>query len=94
MTDFTAAIIQWVTLLAALSTIIGFVSTHFAKSIKRNTDAAIAKVIKDYLSELKPNGGGSMRDEVKGIRAEMTDVKTDLARLEGKFEQHITEQNI
>lgn len=92
MNDLTAQIVQWVTLLAAISTIIGFVSTHFAKSIKRTTDDAIAKVVKDYLSELKPNGGGSMRDDVKGIRKELTEVKTDVARLEGKFEQHIIEQ--
>jgi hypothetical protein len=88
----TPQIIEWVSLLAAVSTILGFLSNYFAKSIKRNTDEAIAKVVKDYLSELKPNGGGSMRDEVKSIRVEMSEVKIDVARLEGKFEQHIAEQ--
>jgi hypothetical protein len=33
-----------------------------------------------------------MRDDIKGIRAEMSEVKVDVARLEGKFEQHIAEQ--
>lgn len=85
-------VIQWISLFAAISTILGFLSSHFAKSIKKNTDTAIATVVKDYLSELKPNGGGSMRDDIKGIRAEMSEVKVDVARLEGKFEQHIAEQ--
>lgn len=88
----TPQIVEWVSLLAAVSTILGFLSSYFAKSIKKSTDAALATLVKDYLSELKPNGGGSMRDEVKGIRAEMGEVKVDVARLEGKFEQHIAEQ--
>jgi hypothetical protein len=35
---------------------------------------------------MKPNGGGSMRDDI-------TAIKIMLARLEGKFEQHIEEHN-
>lgn len=43
-------------------------------------------LIKNYLSEMKPNGGSSMRDDV-------TAIKVMLAKLEGKFEQHIEEHS-
>lgn len=40
--------------------------------------------IKEVLAELKPNGGGSIKDSVNRI-------EIILAKLEGKFEQHIEE---
>ena len=42
--------------------------------------------IKETLAELRPNGGSSLKDSVN--RIEIT-----LAKLEGKFEQHIEEHN-
>ena len=41
-------------------------------------------LVKNYLSEMKPNGGSSMRDDI-------SEIKVMLAKLEGKFEQHIEE---
>jgi hypothetical protein len=32
-------------------------------------------MVKHYLSELKPNSGSSMRDEIKDIKKEMYDIK-------------------
>lgn len=32
-------------------------------------------MVKHYLSELKTNGGSSMRDEIKEIKKEMSDIK-------------------
>jgi hypothetical protein len=68
---------------AALASIIAAAGGAVAISIKWT--------IKHYLAELKPNGGSSMRDAVNAIRADMTEVRVSLARLEGRFDQHIEE---
>ncbi len=47
--------------------------------------------IKHYLAELKPNGGSSMRDAINKIGTDITEVRVSLARLEGRFDQHIEE---
>jgi hypothetical protein len=47
--------------------------------------------IKHYLAELKPNGGSSLRDAINKIGTDMTEVRVSLARLEGRFDQHIEE---
>jgi hypothetical protein len=56
-------------------------------------------VLRHYLAELKPNGGESMNDYVKlqilpllkEMRQDQIQIKTDVSKLEGKFEQHIIE---
>lgn len=63
-------------------------------------------ILRHYLSELKPNGGGSLndaikleilplikeiREEVNGVKESVTEVKVAVAKVEGKFEQHIKE---
>jgi len=68
---------------AALTSIIVAAGGLIAISIKWT--------IKHYLAELKPNGGSSMRDAVNAIRADMTEVRVSLARLEGRFDQHVEE---
>lgn len=45
-----------------------------------------------YLVELKPNHGSSIKDAVDEIRSHVQDIKVDLARLEGRFEQHVDEK--
>jgi hypothetical protein len=47
--------------------------------------------IKHYLAELKPNGGSSMRDAITKIGTDITEVRVSLARLEGRFDQHVEE---
>ena len=47
--------------------------------------------IKHYLSELKPNGGSSLKDAINKIATDMTEVRVSLARLEGRFDQHVEE---
>jgi hypothetical protein len=47
--------------------------------------------IKHYLAELKPNGGSSMRDAVNKIGLDVTEMRVSLARLEGRFDQHVIE---
>ena len=61
-------------------------------------------LIKHYLSELRPNHGSSLHDKINkeiipllselkagiaDIRNEITGLKVDGARLEGRFDQHI-----
>lgn len=60
------------------TTISGFLAVLLA------VGGAFRWMIKNYLSEMKPNGGGSMRDDI-------SEIKVSIARLEGKFEQHIEE---
>ena len=48
-------------------------------------------LIKNYLVELKNNGGSSMRDSIDKISDILVEIKIDLARLEGKVENHIEE---
>lgn len=55
--------------------------------------AAFRFLIKNYLSEMKPNSGSSMRDAIDGIRTDVGDIKVVVAKLEGKFEQHTQEHN-
>jgi hypothetical protein len=56
-------------------------------------------LVKHYLIELKPNHGSSLNDAVKlqilpliqELSKDMTLVKVSVAKLEGRFEQHIEE---
>lgn len=59
---------------------------------------AIGWIIKKYLVELKPNHGSSLRDVTDRMEHMLTclqkdvqEIKVDLARLEGKVENHIDE---
>ena len=61
--------------------------------------AFITWVLRHYLAELRPNGGESLSDYVKlqilpllkEVRAEQITIGEKVAKLEGKFEQHIVE---
>jgi hypothetical protein len=55
------------------------------------TIMGIKWTIKHYLAELKPNGGSSMRDAVNKIGIDITEMRVSLARLEGRFDQHVEE---
>lgn len=52
---------------------------------------SIRWTIKHYLAELKPNGGSSMHDAISKIGLDVTEVRVSLARLEGRFDQHVEE---
>lgn len=47
--------------------------------------------LKGYMYELKPNGGSSLKDSVNKIAADMTELRISVARLEGRFNQHVDE---
>lgn len=52
---------------------------------------SIKWTIKHYLAELKPNGGSSLKDAVNRIATDVTELRVSVARLEGRFDQHIEE---
>jgi hypothetical protein len=55
--------------------------------------------VEDYLVELKPNGGASIHDKItkevipmlKELRTEQIAIGEKVAKLEGRFEQHVEE---
>jgi hypothetical protein len=77
--------------LAAFTTVIAIIGAFVFRLIKNSMVLLINGVIRDYLQELKPNSGSSMRDEIKDIRTDTMILKMDVAALEGKFDQHIAE---
>lgn len=83
-------------LIALLSTICAFLSLGgfiVARLVKGYTSEIVSTLVKDYLSELKPNHGSSLRDDVLNIKNDLNDVKVSVAVLEGKFDQHIKENS-
>jgi len=80
-----------VALLASICSILVFSATLIAKLIQNHMNKIMSALVRDYLSELKPNHGSSLKDAVNSIREDVTSVKVDLATLEGKFDQHIKE---
>ena len=51
-------------------------------------------IVKSFLSELKPNGGESLSDKIRlEILPMLTDIKTDLAEMKGRLDQHIKDGN-
>jgi hypothetical protein len=79
--------------LAAFTSVIAIVGAFIVRLVKNSITGLVNGLIKDYLQELKPNSGSSLRDEIKGIREDVTELKSDLAGLEGKFDQHIVESS-
>lgn len=61
--------------------------------------AGIKWLVNKYLSELKPNGGSSIHDKInkevipmlKELREDQLNIKSQVDKLEGRFEQHVRE---
>lgn len=61
--------------------------------------AGIKYLVKKYLSELRPNGGSSIHDKInkeivpilKELRTNQIEISEKVAKLEGRFEQHVDE---
>ena len=61
--------------------------------------AGVKYLVKKYLSELRPNRGSSIHDKInkeilpllKELRQDQITIKSDVAKLEGRFEQHVDE---
>jgi hypothetical protein len=63
----------------------------FGAAIIAATSWVLKSYLKNFVYELKPNGGGSMKDTVNKIHSEMVDLRISVARLEGRFTQHLDE---
>jgi hypothetical protein len=85
---------QLIALIATLCTILSLGGFVVARLVKGYTSEIVSTLVKDYLSELKPNHGSSLRDDVISIKTDLTALKVDVATLEGKFDQHIKENII
>jgi len=61
--------------------------------------AGVKWLVKKYLSELRPNGGASIHDRInkdiipmlKELRTDQLKIGEKVAKLEGRFEQHVEE---
>jgi len=59
-------------------------------------------IIKHYLSELRPNHGSSLNDKInleiipllKELRAHQEKIALKVAKLEGRFEQHVDDVEV
>lgn len=70
----------------------------FLLSILAIAGFALRWTIKHYLAELKPNHGSSLRDKITDIHDDieqlakgLKQLSLDVARLAGRFDQHIEE---
>jgi hypothetical protein len=77
--------------LAAFSAVITLIIFIGGKLLRLQADAIVNRIVQEYLSELKPNGGKSLKDSIRRIESTVSDVKVDLSRLEGQFQQHMVE---
>ena len=63
------------------------------------TGAIVHWIIKKYLAELRPNHGSSLHDKInlevipmlKELRTSQVEIKSQVDKLEGRFEQHVDE---
>jgi ABC-type enterochelin transport system substrate-binding protein len=75
------SLMDWAATLASLSA--------FGAALVAATSWVLRNYLKNYVHELKPNGGSSMKDTINKIHAELTDLRISVARLEGRFTQHL-----
>jgi len=64
---------DWTAVISATLGLLGFIW-----AIHRFTTKAM---VKDYLSELKPNGGSSMKDKVDGIEQKVNKLETRIDQI-------------
>jgi hypothetical protein len=72
-------------------TLAGFAA--FGAAIIASTSWVLKSYLKNFVHELKPNGGSSMKDTVNKIHAELTELRVSVARLEGRFTQHLEDSS-
>ena len=83
--------LYWAEALAAFTVVLGAGGAIVGWIFKKYADSLVNKLVKDYLSELKPNGGSSLKDDVRELRKEVTNIRVDLSHLQGRFAQHLSE---
>lgn len=84
---------QWAEALAAITVVVAFVGAVLGWIFKKYADSLVNKLVKDYLYELRPNGGSSLKDDVRELRKEVTNVRIDMSHLQGRFAQHLVDSD-
>lgn len=78
------SVLDWVGVISGILAIL----TTFVVVLKKFNEY----VVKEYLSELKPNGGSSLSDKVKlEILPILSEIRTDVAEMKGRLDQHLKE---
>jgi hypothetical protein len=76
---------DWVGLVSGILAIISAIAVGYRIHTKY--------LIRNFLSELKPNGGSSLKDSVNKIAQSVHDLQISVARLEGRFSQHVKDSD-
>lgn len=87
------SISEWATTLSGFLAVFIAIGVVIRWTFKRH--------LEQYLLELKPNHGSSLNDTIKleilplikELRSDQIDIKEKVAKLEGRFEQHIDESD-
>jgi len=77
--------VEWVGLVSGICAIISAIAVGYRVHTKY--------LIHNFLSELKPNGGSSLKDSVNKIAVSVQELQISVARLEGRFSQHVKESD-
>lgn len=78
------SLLDWV---GIISGIIAIVTSLFVGLKKFNE-----YVVKEYLSELKPNGGNSLADKIRlEILPILGEIRSEVSEMKGRLDQHIKE---
>lgn len=80
---------EYMSLVDWAATLAGFAA--FGATIIAATSWVLKSYLKNFMHELKPNGGNSMKDSLNRIGSDVTEMRVSLARLEGRFDQHVDE---
>lgn len=99
--DFTTLAYNTVFTLGATATGIWYVFKHGVKNVIKDLERESLEDIKTIKHEVLPNSGGSLNDAIRKQIIPMVetlvqrqhDISVDVAKLDGKFEQHIREHN-
>lgn len=80
------SLLDWVGIISGLIAI----ATSLLVGLKKFNEY----VVKEYLSELKPNGGNSLADKIRlEILPILGEIRSEVSEMKGRLDQHIKENN-
>lgn len=78
------SLLDWVGIISGIIAI----STSLFVGLKKFNEY----VVKEYLSELKPNGGNSLADKIRlEILPILGEIRSEVSEMKGRLDQHIKE---
>lgn len=102
--QWATALSGFLSVLIAIGVATRWVLKKYLHTIKdeflSEAELLLSKITNEYLIELKPNHGSSMNDTVKlqilpllqAVREDQIAMKSQVDKLEGRFEQHVVEK--